>query len=201
MKKPVHSFVLCFTLLFVITAAAQKNTAAKPPTSKQHTAVQKQQDIPPELKKQEGTKIDVVAPPVPDLDTTAAPDDALTREIKKLLDVSNAVAIGVSTTENLLLQQKAASTDARMNAFYTTFLQTFKSKRVHGLLETIFVKAYRDAYTLEEVKQLTEFYKTPVGKKTLAVLPAIMQKSQQQCSRLGTMLAAEIYQQQNETDQ
>lgn len=197
--KLSKSIFFATAICCAVSASAQTKKSTKPAAHK--TTVKTKPTLTDEevpIESLEDTKIDV--PDVPTakqaLDTTAAPNDELTTEIKKLLDVSNAVALGVSATESLLEQQKAANTDKNMDAFYARFLETFKSVRVHGLLENIFVKVYRDAYTLDEVKQLTEFYKTPVGKKTLEALPVILQKSQNECRMLGVMLATEIYQQQ-----
>ena len=45
-----------------------------------------------------------------------------------------------------------------------------------GLVEAL-CGIYDKYYTHDEIKKLIEFYQTPVGKKTVAVLPSIMQES------------------------
>jgi len=44
-------------------------------------------------------------------------------------------------------------------------------------LNTEMVKLYQETYTEAEMKELLAFYKTPIGKKTLEVLPMLTKKS------------------------
>jgi hypothetical protein len=39
------------------------------------------------------------------------------------------------------------------------------------------VEIYVEAYTEQDLRELIEFYNTPIGKKTLSVLPEIMKRS------------------------
>jgi len=57
-----------------------------------------------------------------------------------------------------------------IKSFYSKYLSWDRIKE-----ETI--KIYKKYYTLEEIKELQKFYQTPVGKKTIKVLPSIMQES------------------------
>ena len=43
-------------------------------------------------------------------------------------------------------------------------------------LEGDFIRIYTDAFTEEELKQLTVFYKTPVGQKSIRLMPEMMKK-------------------------
>lgn len=199
MKKLFCGFVWLM-LLAAPAAEAQKaqpkkgKTAARPVPPK---AVEKE-DIPP-VEQLEATRIDVEkAPPPPppavELDTTAAPEDALTAEIRKMLAITNSVEVGLGAAQQLLTQQRAANTDTTLNEFYALFQQEVQSSRVYRLFENIFIKVYRTHFTLEEIRQLNEFYKTPLGKKTVTATPLILQTSQQEGGKLGQMLAMEIVQ-------
>jgi hypothetical protein len=42
-----------------------------------------------------------------------------------------------------------------------------------------FVELYEKHYTADEIVELTEFYRTPLGKKTLAAMPSIMADAMQ----------------------
>lgn len=189
------------------TASAQTQKSTKPAahkTAEKKKVVITDEEVP--LEKLNDIKVDVTdtatesapsepAPERPPLDTTDAPNDDLTAEIKHMLDASNAVTIGLSTAENMLLLQKSRNEDKKLDAFYDRFLAAIKSGRGRHLFENIFVKIYRQNYTLDEVKQLRQFYDTPIGKKTLQVMPVILQQSQSQCAQLGEMLGMEVYQQ------
>ena len=173
-------------LLLTVTVQAQTQRVG---SKKQSTG-----DVaPPEVEALKATKIDAL--PSVQFDSSMAPNDELTRELKKMLQLTDAVNIGLSTAENMLLQQKKAAENNEMNTFFTAFLKELKSPRVYSLFENIFVKIYRKHYTLAEVKQLNQFYATPLGKKTIQVTPATLMESQEQCGKLGQMLAMEVFQQ------
>ncbi len=63
------------------------------------------------------------------------------------------------------------------------FAKTFDNPE----LEKEMAKVYENAYTKEEMEQLLEFYKTPLGKKTLETMPQIMQES----AKIGQKFAME----------
>ncbi len=200
MRKLLFLPLLSGALLLHLNGYAQKSASKAHAPVKKSTTVQPakskaavQGEMPPEVEVLEATKIDAL--PVFAFDSTVAPDDALTQEIKWMLDNSKAVDVGIATAENLLQQQKAANTDAKMDEFYTRFLKEMKSERFRGLFENIFVKIYRDHYNLQEIKELNEFYKTPAGKKMIQVMPLITQQSQTEGGKLGQVMAMQIYQQ------
>lgn len=154
------------------------------------------EERPPDVAQLEATKIDVL--PAVQFDSSLAPNDELTREIKRMLQMSNAVNIGLSTAEKLIQQQKESNSSAEMDVFFDAFLKEIKSPRVYTLFENIFVKIYRKHFTLEEAKELSKFYSTPLGKKTIRVTPLTFQESQEECGKLGQLLAIEIYRQMQE---
>ena len=190
MKKLLPLPLLLFALF--LTAAVQAQTK-KVGTKNQNTV---EVPPPPQEDRTGATKIDAL--PTIEFDSTAAPNDELTRELKKMLQLTDAVNLGLSTAENMLQQQKRAADNDEMNQFFTVFLKELKSPRVYSLFENIFVKIYRKHYTLAEVKQLNQFYATPLGKKTIQVTPATSVESQEQCGKLGQMLAMEVFQQMQE---
>ncbi len=53
------------------------------------------------------------------------------------------------------------------------FSKTFDNPKIVAEIATV----YENSYTKEEMAQLLEFYKTPLGKKTLETMPQIMQQS------------------------
>lgn len=185
MKKLLPLPVLLLALLLTVTVQAQTKKAG----SKRGA----EEAAPSKVEVVEATKIDAL--PSVQFDSSLAPNDELTRELKKMLQLTDAVNIGLANAENMLLQQQKASGNEEMNAFFTVFLKELKSPRVYSLFENIFVKIYRKHYTLAEAKQLNQFYATPLGKKTIQVTPATLMESQEQCGKLGQMLAMEVFQQ------
>jgi uncharacterized protein len=173
-------------LLVSLSATAQTKSSKSP---KKQTA----SELPPPVEELVETKIDEA--PHANFDSSLAPNDELTREIKRMLQLSDAVNMGLSTAEKLIQQQKETNSSEEMGVFFDEFLKEIKSPRVYTLFENIFVKIYRKHFTLEEAKELSRFYSTPLGKKTIQVTPLTMQESQAECSKLGQMLALEIYQQ------
>lgn len=178
--------VSALMLALVLSSYVQAQTKSSKP-AKSETVVA----TPPDVEQLKATKID--AEPVAQFDSSLAPNDELTREIKRMLKLSDAVNMGLLTAESMIQQQKAANDNEELNEFFTAFLKEIKSPRVYTLFENIFVKIYRKHFTLEEAKELSKFYSTPLGKKTIQLTPLTMQESQAECGKLGQMLAMEIY--------
>ena len=62
-----------------------------------------------------------------------------------------------------------------------------------GLLKTFF-SLYDKYFSLEEIQELLNFYKTEIGKKTIEVLPLLTQESLQAGQVWGAALAPKIAQ-------
>jgi hypothetical protein len=52
---------------------------------------------------------------------------------------------------------------------------------------------YRDKFTLEEIKAIIRFYETPAGKKTITVLPVVMQQCMKEGEQIGRYLGMKVY--------
>ncbi|RYE20070.1 MAG: DUF2059 domain-containing protein [Sphingobacteriaceae bacterium] len=71
-------------------------------------------------------------------------------------------------TANVPLDQRKAFSDA---------MKTFLNKYLNwDLLKTDLSKIYASEFTEPEIKELTKFYQTPLGKKMIEKSPALMQK-------------------------
>ncbi len=55
-----------------------------------------------------------------------------------------------------------------------------------------FIPLYDETFTHEEIKQLNEFYETPVGKKTIQVMPELTQKGGALGMKWGESLTPKI---------
>ncbi|MGI4749066.1 MAG: DUF2059 domain-containing protein [Janthinobacterium lividum] len=71
-------------------------------------------------------------------------------------------------SSNLPLDQRKAFSDA---------MKTFLNKYLNwDLLKTDMSRIYASEFTESEIKELTRFYQTPLGKKMIEKSPALMQK-------------------------
>jgi len=52
-----------------------------------------------------------------------------------------------------------------------------ESMNARGGLKEIIVAIYHRYYSADEIQALLDFYRTPVGKKTIAIMPAMTQES------------------------
>ncbi len=133
--------------------------------------------------------------------------------IKELLVVTDAVKLAESTSqtmmaqmeqdfprimEMLLTQQAADSqlTVAQRNALLEDsgksslrMLKRFQEKALTAinfteLLETVSVELYDKYFTEEELKDIIAFYRTPTGKKTVQVMPKLVNDTMQKSTEI-----------------
>ena len=99
-------------------------------------------------------------------DTSSIPVDELTKSIEKLiieLDVINSV---IKMTGDIIKKKQMENTEPAANAFFNRFYSELNSDEVKNYYHDLYVRLYRKYYNNDEVLQLTEFYKTSLGKKT-----------------------------------
>jgi hypothetical protein len=108
------------------------------------------------------------------LDTTAAPDDKITRKIKELKSLRGGFnineAINFKIEEN---RQKSEVPKAELEQL-SWFFNDGNGKK---WLDNATVWIYRRHFTYDELKQLVKFYKTSAGQKMATDLPIIMLQS------------------------
>jgi hypothetical protein len=110
----------------------------------------------------------------------AAPDAESMKQAEQLLRV-----IGMEET---LAQATAQMVDAQtqqnpaLAPFKTVMLEFFSRYMSFDSLKPEMVKAYADAFTAGELKELNAFYGSAVGKKAVTQMPAIMA----QVAQIGT---------------
>lgn len=119
------------------------------------------------------------------LATTAVCDDHISIESKQqaeiMLETSGTekmMALAVEQMLQVQLQQNPALTP------YKDIMMKFIDKHMsYRSLKPELVKLYAETFSTEELKDLTEFYQTPTGKKAIEKMPEIMAKG----SQLGAM--------------
>jgi hypothetical protein len=109
--------------------------------------------------------------------TAAAQDEApkshkaAAEALLKTMDFDKQIATSVD--QMVAMQIKANPKMAQFKGVMTKFLKKHMS---YASLKGDLVKMYTEAFTEKELKDLTAFYKTPLGKKLLQKQPALMQK-------------------------
>ena len=119
-----------------------------------------------------------------DFDTTAVPNDELTRSIQKLFDVTGFLKGSAGLIKALYETEdmKAMLPEEFRSKFIAAYEENgFAYKWL--MLSTI--KSYRKHFTLDEIKQLISFYQTPLGKKMSTVYPDLMRENSLDGAKLG----------------
>ncbi len=122
------------------------------------------------------------------LDTTAAPNDKITKKIIELRNVKG----GFNINEAIKFKigedkQKNESSIADIEKL-ATFFQSGDGKR---LLDNAMIWIYREHFTYSELTQLVKFYKSSAGKKMSANFPLVMLKSLAAAETIKTAFEAQ----------
>jgi hypothetical protein len=111
--------------------------------------------------------------------------DAQTKQadIRQLLAITGAANLAVQSMDEVEKSMRPLMTNALPPGEYRErlvdlFFEKFHAKRDPQQLVDLIIPVYDKYYSDEEIKQLTDFYQTPLGKKMLSVLPRILAESQ-----------------------
>ena len=95
-------------------------------------------------------------------------------ELLDVTDLKNSMDRMITQMVEMQLQQKPG-----MDAYRDVFLQFFSKHLGFNSIKSDFIDIYTEEFTEQELRKLTAFYNTPVGKKTITKLPILMQKGAQ----------------------
>ena len=92
-------------------------------------------------------------------------------------------------------QKKLLEALSDFEAFASTF-QTRFSQRLNfsKVVTDVYYPLYGDAFTEDDLEKMLEFYRTPVGRKTIELMPGIMQLAAQEIDRIVRPAAIEVIQ-------
>ena len=133
----------------------------------------------------------------------AAPaiDPAFEQDIRKMLEVTNALKLGEQMTTTMMQQLSQSMKQAdpnippRMLEIATEVARELFTKEFPSLTPKL-VATYSRVLTHDEVKQLLAFYATPLGKRMIEVGPALqqagVQAGQEWAQTLVPQLQAEL---------
>ncbi|MBC7875328.1 MAG: DUF2059 domain-containing protein [Ferruginibacter sp.] len=107
-------------------------------------------------------------------DTSAVPDDKITRKILQLRAIKGGFnideAIAFKTGEEKAKGEKSKEETQQLSDYFTT-------GQGHQLLTNAVTRIYREEFTYGELKKLVKFYKTSAGQKLSQRFPVVMLKS------------------------
>lgn len=93
-------------------------------------------------------------------------------------------------------REAIAKIEAEMPALSETLLSKFLGKDFLDDVQKNAIQIYARHFTTEEIDQLADFYRSPVGRKTQAKMPLILQESMQftmqQMQRRAPLIEAEV---------
>ncbi|MBN4003041.1 DUF2059 domain-containing protein [Nostoc sp. LPT] len=95
-----------------------------------------------------------------------------TNNIKKLLEITGAKDISRQIIPQLLINFKSEYPEVPQK-IWDTFAAELK---IDDMVDE-FIPIYNKYFTNEEIKQIIAFYQTPLGQKTITVIPQITQES------------------------
>lgn len=93
-------------------------------------------------------------------------------DIRELLELTGSAHLGIQVMNQMLVSFKQAMPNVP-EKFWNDLMKEVKTD---DLIELI-VPIYEKYFTKDDIKELIKFYKTPVGKKTIKLLPKITQES------------------------
>lgn len=107
--------------------------------------------------------------------TTANPSQARIRAAEELVDVMDMEKNLKETTDALLAQQKEQNP---VLAQFDDIMRDFMEKALDwDELRDDYVRMYAQIYNEQELRQLRQFYQTPLGQRLLATLPEVAARS------------------------
>lgn len=138
------------------------------------------------------------------LPLSAARADALTdakaRDIRHLMELTGAGSIALQfaaiTSQNMFRMLKNARPeipDRAVEIMQRELIALFRENMEgpSGLLDRI-LPIYAAHFTHLEIRQLIEFYETPIGRKTILVMPQVVNESSEAGKAWGESLGPEI---------
>ena len=117
-------------------------------------------------------------------------NDEYKTSLKQMLELSGTEETFKTAIDQVLGMYKQNKPGVPENV-WTEIYNEFSKTSLNDLVELL-APIYQKHLTLQDVKKITEFYQTPVGKKYASKTPYIMQESMQAGQQWGMKLAYNI---------
>ncbi|HCA08016.1 DUF2059 domain-containing protein [Chryseobacterium sp.] len=118
---------------------------------------------------------------------TFAFSQASEAKVLELIKVMGVDKMAISGMQQQVQEIKKSSSDIS-DEFFDEFMAEVTTEKITELYLPIYSKYYSES----EVDDLIRFYKSPVGQKTLSVLPAIMKESIDAGQKMGKEIALKV---------
>ncbi|HKR29049.1 MAG TPA: DUF2059 domain-containing protein [Terriglobales bacterium] len=105
-------------------------------------------------------------------------------EIRKLIELTGAANISADALQKMIEPLKASYPQVP-EEFWNTFIHEVHSDELIDLV----IPIYDKYYTRDEIQELTHFYQSPVGQKTIKVLPKLSAEAIDAGQEWGRMVA------------
>lgn len=136
-------------------------------------------------------------PATPVAEAQPAPDSKVRADIERLMEVTKSAELGAQVGDLMALQivqMSSAETPeavARCREIAAAAIRELLAGK--ELLEEL-MPVYERHFTHEEIREMIAFYETPLGKKTIDVMPRVMADSMQIGQRWAARVMPEIQQ-------
>jgi Trm5-related predicted tRNA methylase len=194
--KRIAIRTICYLLLLMAgftgyaqTKSSTKPAATKKPVQKVDAVKEEQPPVVETIEEPQPPKPQL--PPLPVIDTTAAPNDELTAEVKKLLAATGIMKATLQTMKNMLDIQRRSMQQLPAE-FFDRFTLYVENGRVERLMENLIIKIYRQKFTANDIKEVNKFYETPVGKKLAAETVNITTAARAEGEKVGQFMGLQI---------
>lgn len=117
--------------------------------------------------------------------TSFAQDSARIKNIQQLLEITGSAKLGLQVMNSIIDSYKKSYPKLENN---NSFWSDFQKEFTAGEMINRIIPVYEKYYTDDDIKQLIQFYQSPVGKKVIATMPGVMQESM----HIGEMWGKEV---------
>ena len=113
--------------------------------------------------------------------------DKVEKDIKELLVLTGSAQLGKQVASQMF-----DSFEKMYPQVPAEFWNEFKKEMKTDDLINLMVPIYKKYYTHDEIKDLIKFYKTPIGQKTISVMPSVTQDAMAAGQTWGQEIAMKV---------
>jgi hypothetical protein len=119
----------------------------------------------------------------------SAEEQAKRADIRRVLEMSGAGKVGVQIMAQMIVQFQKAFPNVPQS-FWNDFLKGVNADELNDLA----IESYDKHFTHDDIRQLIEFYNSPIGRKMTAELPSISKECMAAGQKWGRARGEEIMQ-------
>ncbi|MBB6372191.1 DUF2059 domain-containing protein [Chryseobacterium shigense] len=118
---------------------------------------------------------------------TFAFSQASDTKIREFIRITGADKMAITAMQQFIEQIKENHPNVP-DEFWKEFTAEVSSNK----MTDIYIPIYAKYYTESDIDELIKFYKSPIGQKTLTVMPALMRESMEAGGKMGREIATQI---------